>query len=136
MFRVIPLFAVVLAVYNVLLATSDMPAALAGPVLSIGLVSGATWVLDLGDALLAFGIVVLYVEVAKATRTSTVSVLDHTLSLLVFIGFVVQFITVAGAGTSTFALLGLMSLVDVMAGFTVTIVGARRDFGVGDRLDH
>ena len=60
------------------------------------------------------------------------SVIDHSMSTLVFIIFLVEFLTVKGAGNSTFLILGLMSLFDVIAGFTVTIVAARRDFAVGE----
>ena len=70
-------------------------------------------------------------EIFKATRTSMASVIDHTLSTLVFVAFIIEFVLVKGAGTSTFLILGLMSLFDVIAGFTVTIVAARRDIGFG-----
>ena len=59
------------------------------------------------------------------------SVVDHTLSTGVFIALVVEFLTVAECGTSTFFILALMALIDVVAGFTVSIVAARRDFAVG-----
>jgi hypothetical protein len=59
-------------------------------------------------------------------------VLDHTLSTVVFVVFLIQFLTMAGCGTSTFFALGLMALLDVIAGFTVSIVAARRDFGVNN----
>ena len=45
----------------------------------------------------------------------------------VFIIFLIEFIVVKGAGTSTFFILALMSLFDVIAGFSVTITTARRD---------
>ena len=57
--------------------------------------------------------------------------LDHTFSMLVFVGFLIEFLMVADCGTSTFFVLMLMSLLDVISGFTVSIVAARRDFAIG-----
>jgi len=34
-------------------------------------------------------------------------------------------------GDSTFLLLTIMAFIDVIAGFTITIAAARRDFGLG-----
>jgi hypothetical protein len=50
------------------------------------------------------------------------SIMDHVLALLVFIAMLVEFLLVARAGTSTFFLLMMISLVDALAGF---VVGAR-----------
>lgn len=75
---------------------------------------------------------ILCFEVFKSTRTGISSVLDHALSPLVFVVFLIELLTVAACGTSTFFVLGLMSLLDVIAGFTVSIVAARRDFGVNN----
>ena len=58
------------------------------------------------------------------------------LSTLVFIAYLVEFLTVREAATSVFFILMCVTLVDVIAGFSITITGARRDFGVsnGDHL--
>jgi len=80
-----------------------------------------------GDLFVIVGLVFLFIEVLKSTRTSQAAIFDHILSTLVLIIFLVEFIVVRGAGTSTFFILTLMSLFDVIAGFTVTITSARRD---------
>ncbi|MCU0936809.1 MAG: hypothetical protein MUF66_12290 [Gammaproteobacteria bacterium] len=77
----------------------------------------------------------LFIEVFKSTRTSTAQVLDHILSTLMFVVFLVQFITVADAGTSVFFILTVMALMDVIAGFSVTIFAARRDLAVGGEVN-
>jgi hypothetical protein len=46
--------------------------------------------------------------------------------------FLVEFIVVPAAGTAVFALLGLMSLIDVMAGYAISIAVARRDLNITD----
>ena len=129
----IPLFAYLLLVLNLLFFTGDLSALVAKDVISVNLISGSQWVLTLGDILLIVGIVLLFFEMVKATRTSTASVVDHILSIIVFIVFLVEFLVVKAAGNSVFFILGLMSMLDVIAGFTITIVASRRDFEVGER---
>jgi len=125
-----PMFAVVLITYNLLvLSTPDINALLGQVLFSFNVVSGASVAVSTSDLLLAFGVIMLYFEIFRATRTGMASILDHTMSTLVFVIFIVEFIAVPGCGTATFLILLLMSLLDVVAGFTVTIVAARRDFG-------
>ena len=127
--RAFPLLLIAFLLYNALVFLGGENA-LAAEVLRMGLISGATWVLHASDLLLILGLILLYVEIFKATGTTASSVVNHTLSMLVFVAFVVEFITVGRAGTSTFFLLALMALMDVIAGFTVTIVSARRDLAL------
>lgn len=129
MFKAIPLFALPLIAYNIMVFSGDVQAALATKVFTFDLISGARWNFVLSDLLIVLGVVILYLEVFKSTRTGFASVLDHTLSTIVFVVYLVQFLTMAECGTSTFFILGLMALFDVIAGFTVSIVAARRDFG-------
>lgn len=133
MLRAIPLFVIPLAIYNLLMLAGDVNATLASELFSVDLMSGAHWVFTTGDAFVIGGVLVLYFEIFKATGTGLASVLDHTLSMAVFIVFLVEFLLVAACGTSTFFALALMSLLDVIAGFTVSIVAARRDFAIGDQ---
>ena len=131
MFRAFPLFVLLLIAYNVMLFTGDVRAMLASEIHTFDLISGAVWTLHASDLLLAFGVLMLYLEVFKSTNTGMQSVVDHALSMAVFVIFLVEFLVVEACGTSTFFILGLMSLVDVVAGFTVSIAGARRDFTCG-----
>ena len=128
--RSIPLFAILWAAYNALTLFSDV-GSINGTLFSIPLPSDVDWTITNGDLLVFIGIIFLYVEIFKATRTTAGSILDHTLSMVVFVGMLIQFILGQKAGNSTFATLTMMALVDVVAGFTVTIVSARRDFGFG-----
>jgi len=131
MFRAIPLFVVPLAIYNLMMLGGDIDATLAGSLFTVELLSGASWSFSTHDAFVVGGVLVLYIEIFKATGTGMASVLDHTLSMLVFIAFLVEFLVVSACGTSTFFALALMALLDVIAGFTVSIVAARRDFAIG-----
>lgn len=129
MLRAIPLFVIPLAVYNLMMLSGAIPSSLASGLFSVSLISGAQWGFSVHDAFIATGVLILYFEIFKATGTGAASVLDHTLSTLVFVVFLVEFLTVPACGTSTFFVLGLMALLDVISGFTVSIVAARRDFG-------
>jgi hypothetical protein len=100
---------------------------LSGVVLSWTMMSGGVFTMTLGDVLLALGIVLLFFEVLKSTRTNNTSVIDHVLSTGVFIAYLVQFLLVAGAAHPVFFLLMLMALIDVLAGFSVSIRSAGRD---------
>ncbi len=124
-----PLLILVFAGYNsiVFFTTSTFETA----IFSVTMISGVQWVFNLGDMLVAAALFLLFIELLKATRSGTVSIIDHMLSTLLFIGFLVEFIVIEQAATSTFFLLTLISLIDVIAGYSVTIQSARRDFGVG-----
>lgn len=107
----------------------DAPASI---LYSIRLVSGKTWSLNVNEAFIIISLFILFVEIFKATRTSVVSIIDHLLSTFVFLAFVIMFLTVKEAGTSTFFILTIISMIDVMCGFTVSISSARRDLAVGN----
>jgi len=121
---IIPLFLFVLLMYDAMIFTGiDMT----GQLFSLHLISGASWSLAVGDALLILGVTVLYIELLKSTNSQTITIIEHILSMLVFIGFLVEFIVIQGAATTIFVILMLMSLLDVVAGFTITVSTARRD---------
>jgi hypothetical protein len=103
-------------------------------VLSVAMVSGANFQLLASDLLIAAGLFFLFVEILKATRIGKAALVDHMLSVLVFVAFLVEFLIVPEAATSVFFILMGISLIDVIAGFSISITGARRDvaFGHGD----
>ena len=75
--------------------------------------------------------VCLFAELVKATYTSSISLVDHGLSMLVFIVCIVEFLIVNAAATSAFFFMLVGSLIDVVAGFTIGIRVARRDLSIG-----
>lgn len=127
-FSITPLLAIILVAYNVMALFFNIDFAAVAPVFNLSLMSTAVWSPTAGDLLVMLGIVFLYVEIFKATRSGNASIVDHAVSMFVFIIFLVECIVVKFAGTSTFIILTLMSLFDVVAGFTITISSARRDF--------
>ncbi len=127
--KLLPMMAFVAIIYNILVFT--WPDLLQKMVFSLQLSSGALWEFDMNHLFISASIILLYVEIFKATRTSSVSIIDHVLSMLVFIVCLVEFIMLPQLGNSTFFIIMLIALFDVVAGFTITISTARRDFGVG-----
>jgi hypothetical protein len=98
---------------------------------TVAMPSGGAWQISLGDMMLAFSLFVLFFEVLKSTRTGGNSVVDHALSMIVFVVCLILFLVWPPAATSLFFLIILTCLVDVIAGFSVTIRSARRDYAVG-----
>ena len=128
----IPVFSFLLIAYNLaaFLGSYEMETLLTSQLLAFQLISGALFVLRVQDLLVVLGVIALYIEILKSTKTSKWSVIDHALSMIVFVIFLVEFIVLKPFGTAAFFILTLMTMLDVIAGFTVTISSARRDFGI------
>jgi hypothetical protein len=104
-------------------------------VTALNLTSGAVWSVTAEDLLVGLAIILLPLEILKATRIGVRSVVDHVLSMTLFVIMLIAFLLLRQAGTSTFFLLMMISVVDVIAGFIVTLRTAQRDLTV-ERLDH
>lgn len=127
--RRIPMLGFILVIYNVLVLVKD-ETVLFNPLFAIRMMSKAVWTPTVGDLILVIGLFCLFFEVYKSTRTSEAEIIGHILSTLIFVIFLLEFIMVKRAGTTVFFLLTLMSLFDVVAGFSITIKTARRDFAM------
>jgi hypothetical protein len=124
-----PLLLITFAIFNIIAFL--MPGlALTDPVFTIPMLSGAQWAVSTADLLLLLALVLLFLEILKATRFGMKSIVDHMLSLLLFIAMLIEFIMVARAANSTFFILMMISFVDVVAGFSVSIRTAQRDLAV------
>ena len=126
LFNAIPLFVFIWVLYHLVIIWGSSTI-LSQEVFQLSLVSETIWTVTVSDLLLMAGLIVLYLEILQATLTSMMSVINHTLSTLVFVVFIVEFIIIGSSTNSTFFLLSLMSLIDVLAGFTITIAASRRD---------
>jgi hypothetical protein len=134
-FAAFPLLALPVLVYNlVTFATradaSQAVSQLQGRVFEIPMASGGVWDVTLGDLLIAASLVILFIELLKSTTSRRIAIINHALSLLLFIVCLVEFLLLKGFSTSVFFLITLMVLLDVLAGFIVTIIAARRDIGL------
>lgn len=120
-----PLLLVPLAVYNIVAFL--MPGlGWTDPVTTVAMVSGVTWTLTFADLFIAGSLLLLFLEIAKATRMSRRGIVDHVLSFFVFVGMLIEFLLVKEAATGTFFLLLVIALVDVLAGFIVSVRTAQR----------
>ena len=138
MFAAIPLLALPVLVYNVIALTLpdgfsavDANLRLGEPLFALRMTSNVDWPVGLGDLLLAASLIVLFIELLKSTTSRRNAIINHALSMLLFIVCLVEFLLAPAFATSTFFLLTLMVLLDVLAGFIVTIVAARRDVDYG-----
>jgi hypothetical protein len=124
-----PLLLIPLIVYNIVVFAfmGGNPAGWSAELFTVPMVSGIAWSLTAGDLLLVLGLACLFLEVVKSTQSGRSSVLEHMLSTLIFVVFLVEFLLIGGAGSSVFFLLMIMSIFDVVAGFTVSITSAGRD---------
>jgi hypothetical protein len=95
------------------------------------MIKGAQWSFSRGDLIILVTMIFLFAELVKATYTSSVSLVDHGLSMLVFIACIVEFLVVDAAATSAFFFILVGALIDVVAGFTIGIRVARRDLAIG-----
>jgi hypothetical protein len=113
-----PLLLIPLAIYNIVVFL--MPGvSLAEPLVKLTLMSGAEWSLNLGDMLLALGILLLLLEVIKGARPGAKYLTDHLLSLIVFGAAAAEFVLWPRFGTSTYFLLALLGLVDFLSGIAL-----------------
>jgi hypothetical protein len=125
----IPLLIIPIAVYHMLVLLTP-GVNLTDPIATVRMVSGAEWTISLSDILIGLALICLFFEIYKATRIGNRSIVDHMLSMAVFVGMLLEFILWKPFGTSTYAIFLVVSLVDVVGGFTISIRTARRDFAL------
>ena len=124
----IPLLAIPLILYNFVAVTR-------GPIwgdlaFQFEMVRGELFTLTYGGLFLLFALFLLFIEILKATRTGTGSIVDHLLSTLVFIVALVEFLLIGAAASEVFFLFTVIALIDVVAGYSITIRSARRDVAI------
>lgn len=129
MLSMVPLLIVPFILYN--LGLTGFVGSGADPwateILSVSMMSGGVWTMSLGDLLIVVGLFFLFIEMMKSTRTSNKSIVDHVLSTFVFVAFLVEFLLVRGAAHPVFFTLMVISLIDVLGGFSVSLRSAGRD---------
>jgi hypothetical protein len=124
-----PLLLIPFAIYNIIAFL--MPGvSWTGALTTVHMVSGGDWSMSAGDMLITLAVLVLFGEILKSTRIGIRTVVDHALALVLFLGMLVEFLLVRQAATATFFLLLVISFVDVLGGFAVTLRSAQRDLTV------
>jgi hypothetical protein len=137
MLQSFPLLALSLLIYAAitLFSGSNPQAWYDAPSLSIPLNSGDVWHITMGHLFIGFSFVMLFIELLRATRSGRASIMNHGLSVMVFIGALLMFTTVKGYGNSIFFLFTAMTFTDFMAGFIITTATSRRDVAIGRTSD-
>jgi hypothetical protein len=99
----------------------------------VHMMSGGDWSITPSVAIIGGSVVILMFEMLRAARwASRLTIMDHVLSMILFVAMLVEFMTVKGVASATFFLLLVISFVDVAAGFAVSIRAARRDILLDD----
>lgn len=132
MFAALPLLALPVLFYNFLALTYGFGATDAGvrmgaQVFNIPMASGGHWSVTMGDAIVFLSLVILFIELLKSTTSRRIAIINHSLSMILFIICLIEFLLFKAFATSAFFLLTSMVLLDVLAGFIVTIVASRRE---------
>ena len=131
--RAIPLLLFVFIAYNVIVLIGgggNPDDVLRVELIKFPMLYGNYWSLTTGDVLTIALFILLFFELIKSTYTSNTSLVDHALSMVVFVVCLVEFLLVRQAQTSVFFFIVVASLIDVIAGYTIGIRLARRDFTV------
>jgi hypothetical protein len=123
-----PLMVIPFAIYNMIAFLT--PIDWNHTVATVTMVSGERWTITPEDILITLAILMLFIEFVKATRVGVKTIIDHMLSAVLFVVVLIEFLLVRQAATSTFFLLVVISFVDVIGGFTVTIRTAQRDLSI------
>lgn len=133
MLQSFPLLALGLLIYAAFTYLSGSNAApwYDAPSMNITMNSGDIWHLTMGHLFIGFSFVLLFVELLRSTRSGRASIMNHGLSVIVFIGALLMFTTVKGYGNSIFFLFTAMTFTDFMVGFIITTATSRRDVAIG-----
>ncbi|MEL6663427.1 MAG: hypothetical protein AAFR33_10510 [Pseudomonadota bacterium] len=148
LFSVFPLLVIPVAIYAIMALTTggvDPDTVVSGErvvapladklnagLLNLNMISGVEWRLTNADMLILLALAFLFLEILKSTSTGTATIMNHAISMVLFIACLILFLLSQNFATSTFFILTIMTLLDVLAGVVVTIVSARRDFAVGE----
>ena len=120
-----PLLLIPLAIYNIIVFL--MPGvSFAAALVTVPLLSGASWTVTLSDAMLAFGLFLLLLEIIKGARPLGKYVTDHLLALLIFAGAAAEFVMLPQFASSTFLLLTMLALIDFISGVSLRARRPRR----------
>jgi hypothetical protein len=119
-----PLLIIPLAIYNMIVFLT--PGVLwTDKVATVPMPSQIEWPITFGDVVIAIALFLLFIEGLKASRAAGKPMLDHFLSMLVFLAALAEFLLVKEAATSTFAVITAICLVDLAEGLAISGRAAR-----------
>ncbi len=130
-FPLLLLIVMIYGVFTLVMGGEAAAQALASPLFGIPIISGDRLAFDVGDLFILIALALLFVEVLKSTSTGTTAIMNHGLSAGVMTLCIVLLLVAQGFGNSTFLYITLMTMFDVVAGFSITAISAKRDIGIG-----
>ncbi|HEY1361343.1 MAG TPA: hypothetical protein VGF60_03800 [Xanthobacteraceae bacterium] len=113
-----PLLLIPFALYNMIVFLLNAP--LTDAALLIPLAADRQLPVTTGDLLVGLGMLLLYVEVLKAARLASKSIMDHALSLVLFLAMAAELALVPHAASSVLLLLTVLSFVDLITGISLS----------------
>ena len=128
--RALPMLAIALILYNAIVLSGGVDL-LNRVLFTMPMLRGGEWRFTIADLVLLVTILTFFVEIIKSTYTGAAAILDHALSLVLFIVAGLEFLIVPQAATSTFFFIVTLCLIDVIAGYTIGIRTAQRSVSVG-----
>ena len=129
-----PLLLLPVAAYNLYflalgggLWASGAHARLTAPLFTLTTAPGGVWPVSAADLMVAGCLAVFFVELLKSAASRRMALVNHSLSMVLFVACLIELLLAPACATSTFFLITLMVLLDVVAGFIVTVAGGRRE---------
>ena len=113
-----PLLSIPVLAYNLACARrnpEDADLRLGDVLFDMAMASGGRWAIGLGDLLVLIALVCLFIELLKSTASRRTVIVNHALSMVLFIVCLVEFLLLPAFATSTFFLIMAMSLLDAIA---------------------
>lgn len=124
--RQIPFMAFAAIVYFILV--SLVGSSLDRIVLQVPMPSGVSLPLTIGELLILFATIMGFVELVGSTSASSTAILNHGLQLVVFLVCLLLLLLLPRFATGTFLIITIMTLINTVAGYSISILRARRDF--------
>lgn len=127
MFAAAPFLLAPVAAYNLFflfvgrgLFAHDATARLTAPLFRLGTAGGGVWPVSASDLFVAGALVVFSLDLFRASARGRLAVVNHALSAALFTLCLAEMLLAPAFATSTFFLITLMVLLDVVAAFILT----------------
>jgi hypothetical protein len=128
MLAAIPLLVIPVAAYAALAFTfgggftsTHAQATLTRPLFDLSTAGGGVWPVSAADLLLAATLVVSFLELIRGVGDRRAAIVNHALSIALFVACLGAMLTAPAFANSTFFLITLMVLLDLAAGFIATM---------------
>lgn len=128
MLAAIPLLVLPVAAYALLafligggVMSADVPGRLTLALFRFSTTGGGVWAVSAADLLLAAALIVAFLDLLRGVTDRRVAVANHALSITLFVICLAAILLSPAFAGSTFFLITLMVLLDLVAGFIVTM---------------